>query len=177
MGAGHRGCLGSLTRQKGNQVQESLFHEQNYFCEERRGRMGPFLSGHDPRLVREGGWGWGKSAFQGEETPGPAGGSRRGNDAGVAVGTRTTCPKLFQPITTPPPRPGRDGAGTGWSQQCVSEAADVCKSARRRGAEPLPPPHRPLPKQAAEAGGGAAAVLLYPSCMAVGGRQGQEEEG
>lgn len=70
--------------------------------------MGPFLSGHNPRLVREGRVGPGKSASQ-ERGP-----QVQPEEAGremllrAGVGPRTPCPKLFWPITTPA---GQGGAG------------------------------------------------------------------
>lgn len=72
--------------------------------------MGPFLSGHNPRLVREGGLGWGESALQGEETPGPAGGSRKGNgirgQREVGGVSRNPLPRTVPAITSPTGRGG-----------------------------------------------------------------------
>lgn len=119
--------------------------------------------------------GRGRSALQGGGTPGPAGGSGRGNDAGEGESEwvpEPPAPDCSSPSSRSLP-PGREEAGRGWPQKCMSEAANVCKSARRRGAGPLPPPHRPPPQTGSRSRVGAAAVLLYPSCMAVRGRRGR----
>ena len=61
-------------------------------------------------------------------------------------------------------------------RQCMSEAASVCKSARRRGAEPLPPSPPPQKKQAAEAGVGQRQYCFSHHAWR-GWVMGQEEEG
>lgn len=93
-----------FTRETRNQVQESLFHKQNYVCKERRGCLDHFLSGHDPRLVREGG----QECITGEGTPGPAGGSRRGNVGEGGSGFQNPLRKTVLAFATPL---GREGLG------------------------------------------------------------------
>lgn len=127
--------------------------------------MGPFLSGHNPRLVREGGLGWGKIASQGEETPGPARGSRKGHVAGGQSGSQKPLPQTVPAHHNPRwAGRGRGGAGSPAVRVRSGQRVQISKKEGCGAAAPTSPP--PPPKQAAEAGVGAAAVLLDPSCMA-----------
>lgn len=82
-----------------NQVQESLFHEQNYLCKETR-LTGP-LSKWPQSKAGERGRSWaGQECITGEGTPGPARGSRRGNVGEGLSGSQSPCPELFQLVTT-----------------------------------------------------------------------------
>ena len=124
--------------------------------------MGPFLSGHNPRLVREGGLGWGESALQGEETPGPAGGSRKGNgirgqrEVGGCPGT--PCPEPFQPSQAPL---GGEGAGRRWAPISACPKRPVCANQQEGGVRSRCPPHRPPKKNRQQKQGwGSGSIAL-----------------
>lgn len=83
---------------------------------------------------------------------------------GVGVGPRTPCPEPVQPNASPAGL-GGGGGGAGPSSACLKRP--VCANQQEGGVRSrCPHLTAPPPKQAAEAGVGAAAVLLYPSCMA-----------
>ena len=141
--------------------------------------MGPFLSGHNPRLVREGGLGLGESASQGEETPGPARGSRRGNGTrgwrGVGGrGPGTPCPEPFQPSQAPL---GGEGAGRRWAPVSACPKRPVCANQQEGGVRSRCPHLTPPPQTGSRSRGRGQRQYCFSHHAWRRWVMGQEEEG
>lgn len=133
-------------------------------CVKREEAEWALLSGHSPRLVREGRVGLGQECITGRGTPGPARG-RRANVAGGRSGSQNPLPQTV-PAHHDPCREG-EGGRRRLGPSSVHLKRPMCANQQEGGVRSrCPHLTAPPPEQAAEAGAGAAAILLYPSCMA-----------